>query len=82
MLPRLQDLLSESQRASLGRRIQARKRALGERRAGRTGRGAPRKRRATGGRRGRKTAARRVRKSTARKTTRVTSRRNKKARAR
>jgi len=82
MLPRLQELLSESDRASLGRRIQARKRALGERRVARTQRGAPRKRRATGGQRGRKTAAR-VRKSGARKTgARATSKRNKKARAR
>ena len=82
MLPRLQELLSESDLASLGRRIQARKRALGERRVARTQRGAPRKRRATGSQRGRKTAAR-TRESGARKTSaRATSKRNKKARAR
>ena len=82
MLPRLQELVSESHRVSLGRLIQARKRALGERRVARTQRGAPRKRRATGSQRGRKTAAR-TRKSGARKSgARATSKRNKKARAR
>ena len=76
MLPRVEQLLPEAQRAALGRRMQQRKRELGAGRAAPT-RAAARKGRASGGQRSRKTAARAVRKTAARQ-----SPRRKKARAR